>query len=177
MVSVFNLSGLGQWSKLKGPGARDIRIPLLTPMEVSGAGSALDALEQCMEELSAALGQTISFMAEGFVGAPDYSTWYAGSFVDDHGVTRSPYDSCLTLTCAVPSTVVIDGCDSGVPNYGGAISALIAECQDGAASHGEFVSCVAELTAELKKHGVLTGKEKGAIQSCAARSSIGKSTN
>jgi hypothetical protein len=33
---------------------------------------------------------------------------------------------------------------------------------------------VAELTNWLKAQGVISGKEKGAIQSCAAKSNIGK---
>ena len=45
-------------------------------------------------------------------------------------------------------------------------------CADGAENHGEFVSCVSHLTNGLKPR-VLSGAEKGAIQSCAARSSIG----
>lgn len=75
-------------------------------------------------------------------------------------------------------TVVIGGCDSGVPNTlfanGCTIADLIAQCAANASNHGKFVSCVAELTNMLKADGAITGKQKGAIQSCAAKSSIGK---
>jgi hypothetical protein len=74
------------------------------------------------------------------------------------------------------TNVVIDGCDSGVANLlmgdGCTISDLIAECAEGASNHGQFVSCVAHLTNGLKKDGLISGREKGAIQSCAAHSSL-----
>jgi hypothetical protein len=75
-------------------------------------------------------------------------------------------------------TVVIDGCDSGVPNTlfadGCTISDLIAHCAAGANNHGQFVSCVAQLTTALRQQGVITGKQKGAIDRCAGKSSIGE---
>lgn len=73
-------------------------------------------------------------------------------------------------------TVVIDGCDSGVPNTlfanGCTISDLIAQIAANAGNHGAFVSGVAHLTNDLKKSGLITGAQKGAIQSCAAGASI-----
>ena len=73
-------------------------------------------------------------------------------------------------------TVVIDGCNSGVPNplfpSGCTISDLIAECAEGAGNHGQFVSCVSHVTNGLKKAGTITGQQKGAIQSCAAQANI-----
>ena len=74
------------------------------------------------------------------------------------------------------STVVIDGCDSGVANpldvNGCTIADQVAACAEGATNHGGFVSCVAHLTSDLKKAGVITGKEKGAIQSCTGQADI-----
>jgi hypothetical protein len=74
------------------------------------------------------------------------------------------------------ATVVIDGCDSGVANLllddGCTISDLIADCAAGASNHGQFVSCVSSLTNDLKKAGLISGREKGAIQKCAARSDL-----
>jgi hypothetical protein len=73
-------------------------------------------------------------------------------------------------------TVVIDGCDSGVPNTllttGCTISDEIAKCAAGAGNHGGFVSCVTHFTNELKKAGIITGAQKGAIQSCAGGAAI-----
>ena len=83
-------------------------------------------------------------------------------------------DGCPTSDTS--PTVVIDGCDSQVTNHvlddGCTIADLIAECAAGAQNHGQFVSCVAELTNSLKRDGVITGLEKGAIQSCAAQADI-----
>jgi Concanavalin A-like lectin/glucanases superfamily len=78
--------------------------------------------------------------------------------------------------CKEPDTVVIDGCNTGVPNTslpsGSTISDLIAACAEGARNHGQFVSCVAHVTNELKKAGTITGRQKGSIQSCAAQANI-----
>lgn len=74
------------------------------------------------------------------------------------------------------ATVIIDGCNSGVPNNvlpsGGTISDLIAECAEGARNHGQFVSCVSHVTNDLKNAGIITGQQKGAIQRCAAQADI-----
>ncbi|MBI3247763.1 MAG: hypothetical protein HYZ50_14765 [Deltaproteobacteria bacterium] len=73
-------------------------------------------------------------------------------------------------------TVVIDGCDSGVENdllgNGCTIADQVHECAVNVGNHGRFVSCVAHLTNGLKKAGVITGQEKGAIQSCAAQANL-----
>jgi PA domain len=96
-----------------------------------------------------------------------------GWFSDFDGVPDG-IDFCLGSDPA--ATVVIDGCNSGVPNTlfvdGCKISDLIDDCAAGAANHGAFVSCVAQLTNALKKAGILTGQQKGAIQSCAAQADI-----
>jgi len=69
--------------------------------------------------------------------------------------------------------VIIGSCDSGVINQlfddGCTMSDLIADCSIGAKNHGKFVSCVSHLTNEWKKAGLISGEEKGAIQSCAAK--------
>ena len=83
-------------------------------------------------------------------------------------------DSCPESDLS--TTVLIDDCNSEVDNtffeYGCTISDLISECADGAVNHGNFVSCVAHLTNDLKKDGVITGSEKDAIQSCAGQADI-----
>lgn len=72
------------------------------------------------------------------------------------------------------STIVIDGCDTGVNDQayednGIIISQSIAECANEVKNHGEYVSCVAEVTNQLKKAGNISAEEKGAIDSCAAQ--------
>lgn len=73
-------------------------------------------------------------------------------------------------------TVVVDACNSGVPNAlfpsGCTISDGIAQCASGVGNHGLFVSCVSALGNGLKRAGVISGQQKGAIQSCAAQARI-----
>jgi hypothetical protein len=70
------------------------------------------------------------------------------------------------------TTVVIGECDSGVTNTvfpsGCSISDDIKLCASGAKNHGEFVSCVTQYLNDLRKPGVITGRQKGAIQGCSA---------
>ncbi|HZF08520.1 MAG TPA: PA domain-containing protein [Thermoanaerobaculia bacterium] len=83
-------------------------------------------------------------------------------------------DQCLHSI--LTSTVIVDACDSGVHNTlftnGCTISDQIAQCAAGAHNHGGFVSCVSHLTNDLKKDGVISGSDKGSIQSCAGGARI-----
>lgn len=76
----------------------------------------------------------------------------------------------------VAPTVVIRGCDSGAPNSvsrnGCTISDRIQQCAAAAQNHGQWVSCVAHLTNELKKAEIITGQQEGAIQRCAAQANM-----
>jgi hypothetical protein len=73
-------------------------------------------------------------------------------------------------------TVVVGGCDSGVPNVmfvgGCTLSDLINHIGATSSNHGQFTSSVADLLNNLKKAGIITGAQKGTIQSCAAGASI-----
>ncbi len=92
---------------------------------------------------------------------------------DGDGILNSE-DDCPNSN--LNTNVVIDGCDSGVPNIllpsGCTIADLIAQCAAGANSHDEFVSCVADLTNNLVRARTITGRQKGAIQRCAAQANI-----
>jgi hypothetical protein len=74
------------------------------------------------------------------------------------------------------STVIIGGCDTWVNNThvgdGCTISDFVFECANTATSHGDFVSCVTQVSNDLKNAGIISGLEKGKITSCAARSDI-----
>ena len=74
------------------------------------------------------------------------------------------------------ATVTIDGCNSNVPNVlvtcGSTMSDLIGDCAENASNHGQFVSCVSALTNAWKAAGLITGAQKGKIQSCAAGANI-----
>lgn len=74
-----------------------------------------------------------------------------------------------------PIVIVIDGCDTGVTDQlldGESISDAIDDCGTDAQNHGQFVRCVAHLTNELVSDGYITGRDKGAIQRCAAQADI-----
>ena len=76
----------------------------------------------------------------------------------------------------VNPTVVIQGCDSAVPNplfdTGCTLSDLIAQTASTATSHDEFVSEVSSITNELKRSRAISGSQKGSIQKCAAKYNI-----
>lgn len=80
-------------------------------------------------------------------------------------------DTCINSDLS--PTVVIDGINTGVPNTlledGCTITDMIYGYASIASNHGEFVSSVAHLTDDLKKQGLITGKQKGAIMSAAAQ--------
>jgi len=81
------------------------------------------------------------------------------------------------VTYDFEATLVIDDCDTGVVDLvideeGTRLSDRIAELAATARNHGQFVKGVAQLTNQLKKDGLISGAEKGAIQSCAAESSL-----
>jgi NHL repeat len=96
-----------------------------------------------------------------------------GADTDGDGVPDAN-DACPNSELA--STVVIDGCDAGVANAldatGCTISDLVAGVAAGAKNHGKFVSGVAHLLNDLKKSGVISGGDKGAIQRCAAQADL-----
>ncbi len=77
---------------------------------------------------------------------------------------------------SVAPTVVIGTCNSGAPNplfsTGSTVGDLIAQVAFSALNHGQFVSGVDSITNELKKSGVYSGSQKGAVQSCAANANI-----
>jgi hypothetical protein len=93
---------------------------------------------------------------------------------DDADGVGDAVDSCLPSNAG--STVVIGSCDSAVANTVGEDGCTLADsigaCAVGAASHGTYVSCVSRATNVLQAAGLLSGREKGAIQRCAARAAI-----
>jgi probable HAF family extracellular repeat protein len=89
---------------------------------------------------------------------------------DGDGVLDSE-DQCPASDLS--ATIVVGSCNTGVQNKlfpdGCTMSDEIAKCAAGAKNHGAFVSCVAHLTNDWKAQGLIKDKEKGAIQSCAAK--------
>lgn len=69
-------------------------------------------------------------------------------------------------------TTSVNDCDSGIDNMlfsdGCTVNDLINKCADNTTNHGLFVSCVSDLLNSFKGEGLITGKEKGPVQKCAA---------
>jgi hypothetical protein len=68
-------------------------------------------------------------------------------------------------------TIVIGERDTGVVDRlhdGKLISQRIDDCAAEAKNHGQFVRCVSALANELKKAGSISGKDRWALQICAA---------
>ncbi len=110
-------------------------------------------------------------------GTMDYSIVASGSGI----VCDTDGDGCNDDVDPHPNsnedpTVTIDGCDSGVDNVFindcSTMNDLISDCAAAAANHDEFVDCVAQLTNAWVASGLITGKQKGKIQSCAGQSGI-----
>jgi hypothetical protein len=83
----------------------------------------------------------------------------------------------------VVGACMISGLDSVLPEGSGPAAGctLVEVLEDGldnceaiAKNHGKYVSCVSHLTNFYKKRKLLTGAQKGQIQSCAAQNDIGK---
>ena len=77
-------------------------------------------------------------------------------------------------------TVVVDGCDSGVPNTmftaapnrGCTLADRIAHIGATSKKHIDFVKGVDALLSQLKKSGVITGPQKDAISNCVKSANI-----
>lgn len=102
----------------------------------------------------------------------DPSEW-ADSDGDGFGDNSDPFPNSDT-----GATIVVDGNDSGVANQsfgdGSTMADHVGACAVGAKNHGQYVSCVSALAQGWVDAGLISGRDKGAIVSAAARSSTGK---
>src|SRR5262249_38736040 len=123
-------------------------------------------------------GKTLTHLFLGYKSVSRDQIAFAAQFADG---SRGIYVAQIANQDQCPNsdssaTVVIDSCNSEVPNIsfrsGCTISDLIGACAKSARNHGQFVSCVSHITDELKNAGTVTGQQKGAIQSCAAKAHI-----
>jgi hypothetical protein len=90
-------------------------------------------------------------------------------------------DECLDDVDPHPESIIggmvtIDGCSTGVQNIFvtdcSTMMDFLLDCAEDAINHGDYVSCVAHLTNEWKSLGLISGKQKGKIQRCAAKADI-----
>jgi hypothetical protein len=91
---------------------------------------------------------------------------------DGVGDNDDPFDNSSDS-----ATVLVGDCDSGVGNQevapGAYLSDLLGELDD-PANHGNYVGAVSALANEWKKDGLISGRDKGKITSCAAQSDTGR---
>ncbi len=76
---------------------------------------------------------------------------------------------------SAPSTVVIDGQDTGVENRlheEQTVSERLEKCSENAKNHGQYVRCIALMTRKLRKAEVLTREEGQTIIKAAAHANI-----
>jgi len=123
---------------------------------------------------------------EGLIVAGDFTTagdrvasyWARWGVVqgdtDGDGVSDD-CDACPDSDRA--ATIVIDGCDTRVPNRmlgdeGCTMADRVAECAEGARNHGAFVNRVAHLVNAWRHRGLINIRQAAAIQRCAARADI-----
>ena len=96
------------------------------------------------------------------------------TFTDFLFVPFGDYTQDACLKSDLKPTVKIGEIETGAENIlfnnGCSLSDYINQCKENVTTHGEFVSCVADLTNTLLAENVIDGWEKGAIQSGAARS-------
>ena len=88
---------------------------------------------------------------------------------DGDGIPNAK-DNCLHSNNFL--TVFVGDCDSQVKNTVGSDGCTIGDkvdaCAKNASNHGQFVSCVSQLTNDLNKNGTVSDNGKEKIQSCAS---------
>ncbi len=94
---------------------------------------------------------------------------------DDNDGVADAADACR-LSLPTPPTVVIDGCRTAVADRllpsGCSITESIGLLAEEAWTHGRFVRDVAHFLNGLTRDGMIAGRDKGSIQSCAARANV-----
>jgi hypothetical protein len=177
-----NLSGLNatmflDMSVRAGTDPAGGRVLLYTPVPVSG-GSTISHWDtsptpnQLMEpSINAGLTHSVSPPQDLTLPLFRDLGWFPDADTDGYANDADACDASI-----LTATVVIDGCDSGVPNTlltdGCTISDQIAACVASSLNHGQFERCVTNVANAHKKSGLITGTQKEAIVLCANNSSL-----
>lgn len=179
----FDRDGVDQW-QAQSPlavdggtyntgGTYEIVITLHATSATSGeAFMSINGLDQGFE--TDGNWNTMELTPAGMTFTGDMSKMQVFYGLYGYGATHNVNFENITVDGCL-GTIMIDGCDTGVEDRlyeDEFISELIEDCALNASNHGEFVNCVAHLTNAIKRAGIITGQEKGAIQSCAAQSSL-----
>lgn len=140
--------------------------PLNNDLDGDGHQNSVDAFPLDPAEWADSDGDGVGDNADAFPLDPSETRDSDGDGVGDNA---DAFDNSDTR-----ATVIIGTCDSGVANKhlgdGSWFNDLIGVAKSSAANHGRFVSAVSALADGWKKSGLITGRDQGAIVSCAARS-------
>lgn len=94
---------------------------------------------------------------------------------DDNDGVADGFDAC-PMSAPTPPIVVIDSCDTGVPDQvlatGCSITESIMNIAEASWNHGTFVSQTTHLATELRKDGLISNKDRSALVRCAAWANI-----
>ncbi len=94
---------------------------------------------------------------------------------DDNDGVPDGLDACV-LSAPTPATVLVAQCDTAVPDQllmsGCSITQTIVGIAESSFKHGEFVSRVKHLTSDLRQAGLISNKDKRAIDRCAAHANV-----
>jgi hypothetical protein len=91
----------------------------------------------------------------------------------DRDAVTNDQDSCPSSDLS--ATILINGCDSGVANrvflngctLADLVNSLVADPANGARNFGQFASRFAHGLNQMRKTGLISGREHSAIQKCA----------
>lgn len=120
---------------------------------------------------------------EGYVvlEGPSGVSWISVVLVQD---LDTDGDGILDEADACPASqldpsIVFSGVDSGVDNLLQVDGCTLrdefaAACTSPHGNHGAFVMCIADVSDSLRRAGVLSGREAGAVRRAAAKSTIGR---
>ena len=130
------------------------------------------------------MDNSASMNLQAYIGAYDHNTRYYGYFEpykkytygsnifvrDTNGPWDGNFLNWLTMRRVDVARKVLMG-GLATARTGGGNQTNIGETPS-ETGHGQFVRCISDLTNELKKAGIISGKEKGAIQSLAAKAKL-----
>ena len=139
-----------------------------TDSDGDGVGDNSDAFPNDASETADSDGDGVGDNSDAFPNDPTESVDSDGDGVGDNSDPFPVSNLDATVSCG--------DCDTGVANQalgdGSTFNDRIGAAADGAGNHGRFVREVSRLANGWKKAGLTSGKDKGKITSCAARSDI-----
>jgi hypothetical protein len=147
---------------------RDMAGTVLATLSSFSTGTALvigdTGWQTHTADVSAYAGSTIRLWFEEDI--PEFFTGPAQLEIDAVSVAVADFVSIDNCCTTIPNRVIDSATGTTLQQF---VTSLADQCTADARNHGDFVQCVTRGLNGLE-HGVISGQEKGAITSCAARS-------